>query len=53
MRPRKFQQAPALFEGDNKQIPSSLGIAGHESRISNGHPIAANTPNYHVHKTYI
>ena len=51
MRPRKFQQAPALFEGDNGQIPCALGIAGYESRQSNGHPIPAHIPNYHGHKT--
>ena len=46
-----LEGVPALFEGDNCQIPSSLGIAGHKSRQSIGHPIPANTSDYHGHKT--
>ena len=45
-----FGGVPALFEGDNGQISSALAITVRESRLSNGHPIPANTPNYDSHK---
>ena len=50
---RIFGGVPVLFEVDNGHIPCALGIAGHESRISNGHPIPANAPNHNGHKTCI